>query len=50
MTDRRLNMGIDTVNDVKLRRLEWLGQLIRMESNRILKIVLDTKLDGKRKV
>ena len=30
--------------------VEWLGQLIRMESNRIPKIGLDTKLNGGRKV
>jgi hypothetical protein len=38
------------VTEVKLRRLEWLGHLIRTENNRIPKIVSDAKLDGKRKV
>jgi hypothetical protein len=44
-----LDQNVDTVTDVKLRRLEWLGHLIIMESNKIPKIVLDAKLDGKRK-
>jgi hypothetical protein len=38
------------VTDIKLRGLEWLGHLIRMEDNRIPKIVLDAKLNVKRKV
>ena len=38
------------VTDIKLRGLEWLGHLIRMEDNRIPKIVLNAKLDVKRKI
>jgi hypothetical protein len=34
------------VTNVKLRRIEWLDHLIRMENNSIPKIVLDAKLDG----
>ena len=40
----------DLITDVKLIRLEWLGYVIRTENNRIPEIVLDAKLDGKRKL
>jgi hypothetical protein len=36
-------------SDVKLRRLEWLGHLTRIENNIIPKIALDAKQDKKRK-
>ena len=45
-----LYQNTDTVKHVKLRRLEWLGHLIRMENNRIPNIALDAKLDGKMEV
>jgi hypothetical protein len=45
-----LHQNIDIETGIKLRRFEWLGRLIRMENNKIPKIVLDTKLEGKRKV
>ena len=46
-TDEELNLyqDIDTETGINLRRLKWLSHLIRMENNRILKIVLDSKLD-----
>ena len=34
----------DIVTDIKIRRLEWLGHLIRMGNNRIPKVALDAKL------
>ena len=37
----------DTVTDIKLRRLEWLGHFIWTESNRISKTVLRAKVEGK---
>jgi hypothetical protein len=37
------------LTDFKLRRLEWLSHLIRMENNIIPKIVLGSKLDGEKK-
>jgi hypothetical protein len=40
---------MDTVTDIKLRRSEWLGYLIRIKNNRIPKTLLDAKLDRKRK-
>ena len=41
---------MNIVTEVKLRTLHWLSHLVRMENNRIPKMVLDAKLDGKRKV
>jgi hypothetical protein len=38
------------LTDIKIRRLEWLGHLIRMANNRNPKCALDAKLEGKRKV
>ena len=40
---------MDTVTDIKLRRSEWLNYLIRIKNNKIPKILLDAKLDRKRK-
>jgi hypothetical protein len=40
--------NVETATDIKLRRLEWLGHLISMENNRIHKILLDAKLEGKK--
>jgi hypothetical protein len=41
---------MNIVTEVKLRTLQWQGHLVRMENNGIFKMVLDAKLDGKRKV
>ncbi|KAJ4446711.1 hypothetical protein ANN_13408 [Periplaneta americana] len=43
---------VDTniVIDIKIRRLKWLGHIIRMDNNRIPKILLDVKPNGKRRV
>jgi hypothetical protein len=45
-----LNEDIDTVMDIMIRRLKWLGQPVRIENNRIPKAALDAELEGKRKV
>lgn len=52
-TDQELNRlyqvtGI--VTDIKVRRLKWLGHVVRMERYRLPRIVLDAKTDGKRMV
>ena len=44
-----LYKNIDIVTDFILRQLEWLGHLIRMDSNIIPNTVLDANLEGKRK-
>jgi hypothetical protein len=40
----------DIVTDIKVRRLEWLGYVVRMEDTRLLKMVLNAKLEGRRTV
>jgi hypothetical protein len=41
---------IDIVTDILMKGLEWLGNLIRVENNRIPKVLLGAKLEAKRKV
>ena len=38
------------ISDIKTRRLEWLGHVVRMEDLRLPKKILNTKLDKKRKI
>jgi hypothetical protein len=35
---------------IKVKRLAWAGHLIRMNDNRIIKKIFNTKLDGVRRV
>ena len=52
-TNEELNelyKDVNIVVDIKVRRLEWLGHVMRMTNDRVPKIVLNAKLDGKRKV
>jgi hypothetical protein len=41
---------IDIVNDVKLRRLQWAGHVIRMPEERIPRNVMMGRLDGVRPI
>ena len=41
--------NINIITDLKRRRLEWVDYVIRMENNRISKILVDAQVDGKRK-
>jgi hypothetical protein len=36
------------VTVIKIRRLEWLGHVIRMKENRSVKKILEGKLEGRR--
>jgi hypothetical protein len=36
----------DIVTEIKIRRLEWLGHVIRMEDTRIPKMIFNTKPEG----
>ena len=37
-----------TVNVIKIRRLEWLGHVVRMNEIRSVKKILEGKLEGRR--
>jgi len=36
----------DIVNVIKIRRLEWLGHVVRMNETRSVKKIFEGKLDG----
>jgi hypothetical protein len=40
-------MSPDIVAEIKIRRLEWLGHVIRMEDTHIPKMIFNTKLEGR---
>jgi hypothetical protein len=40
----------DIVTEIKVRKLEWLGHVIRMEDSSLPKMVLDAKPEGRREV
>jgi hypothetical protein len=40
----------DTVTEIKIIRLEWLGHVFRMEDARIPKMMFNTKFEGRRGV
>jgi transcription termination factor 2 len=46
------NMGKspDIVTEINVRRLEWLGHVVRMEDTRVPKIVFNAKPEGRREV
>ncbi|KAJ4444925.1 hypothetical protein ANN_06724 [Periplaneta americana] len=46
---QKLYKDSSIVTDIKIRRLEWLGHIIRMDNNNIPKRLLDATLSGKRR-
>lgn len=46
----KMRMSLDTVTEIKTRRLEWLGHVILTEDTRTLKTILNTKAEGRRGV
>jgi hypothetical protein len=40
----------DIVTEIKVRRLEWLGHVVRMEDNRLPKMVFNAKPEGRHEV
>jgi hypothetical protein len=47
---RELYKARDLVVDIKRKRLEWLGHVIRMDQRRVVKKIFDSKPEGRRKV
>ena len=47
---RKLHKDIDTAAEIKQERLEWLGHVVRMHHERIVKKVFESKLEGRRKM
>jgi hypothetical protein len=46
----RTNKSPDILTEVKIRRLEWLGHVIRMEDTSMPKMIFNTKPEGRRGV
>ena len=40
----------DIITNIKSRRIKWLEHVSKMTTNRIPKIILDWKLDSKRRI
>jgi hypothetical protein len=47
---RNMYKSPDIVTEIKVRRLEWLGHVVRMEDTRLPKTVFDAKREGRRGV
>jgi hypothetical protein len=47
---RELYKAPDLVADIKIKRLEWLGHVTRMDQRRVVKKIFDSKPEGRRKV
>jgi len=40
---------VDIVADIKKKRLEWIGQVVRMDQGTIAKKIFESKLEGSRR-
>jgi hypothetical protein len=45
-----LNKELHTVADIKKRRLEWIGHVVRMKHGRTVKKIFEGKLEGRRRI
>jgi ribosomal 50S subunit-associated protein YjgA (DUF615 family) len=45
-----LHKETDIVADIRRRRVQWLGHMIRMDDSRLIKRVLDCKPGGRRTI
>jgi hypothetical protein len=43
---RIIFMSPDNVTEIKVKRLEWLGHVIRMEDTRLPKMIFNAKPEG----
>jgi hypothetical protein len=47
---QNMHKSPDIVTQIKVRRLEWLGHVIRMEDTRLSKMAFNAKPEGRRGV
>lgn len=40
---------MDILADIKKKRLEWIGQLVKLDQGRVVEKISDTKLEGRRR-
>jgi hypothetical protein len=45
-----LNRDLDIVTDIKKRRLEWIGHVVRMEHGRMVKKIFEGKPEERRRI
>jgi hypothetical protein len=45
---RELYRAVDTIADIKRKRLEWIGRVVRMDQGRVDKKIFDCKPEGRR--
>ena len=41
--------GLDTITDIKKERLEWVGSAVRNDHGRVVKKILASKTEGRRR-
>jgi len=46
---RELYKDLDTVADIKKKRLEWIGHVLRMDKGTRVKKIFESKLEGSRR-
>jgi hypothetical protein len=46
---RQLYKDLDTVADIKKKRLEWVGPVVGMDQGRMVKKIFESKLEGRRR-
>ena len=46
---RELHKDLDTVANIKKKRLEWVGHVVRMDQGRIVKKIFESKPEGSRR-
>jgi hypothetical protein len=47
---RELHRDLDLVTDIKLKRLEWIGHVVRMDQVWTVKTIFESKLEDSRRM
>jgi len=45
-----LSKYLDIVTDIKIKRLKWVGHVVRMDQERVVKIVFESNPEGRRRM